>query len=155
MLPAARLAYQKMTKILFAFIAIAAGIATSFQSAANAGLSSRIGLGAALVLNTLVVLLGTVIFYLCSGRDGPFFPSGTPWYLYVGGLCGFIVILSLAFVFPKIGAGVTIAILVLGQGAAALAIDHFGLLGMPKEPVTFARAAGMFLACSGVALMRA
>jgi transporter family-2 protein len=144
-----------MTKLLFALIAGAAGVATSLQSAANAGLSLRIGLGAALVLNTLVVLVGTVIFYVCSGRYGTFFPSGTPWYLYIGGICGFIVILSLAFVFPKIGAGVTIAILVLGQGAAALAIDHFGLLGMPKEPVTLARAAGLLLACSGVALMRA
>ncbi len=144
-----------MTKILFALIAMTAGAATAFQSAANAGLSSRIGLGAALVVNTSIVLLGTVVFYLCSGRQGTFFPANTPWFLYVGGLCGFVVILSLAFVFPRIGAGVTIAIVVLGQGAAALAIDHFGLMGMPKEPATLARVAGLLLACSGVALMRA
>ncbi|MEX2138613.1 MAG: DMT family transporter [Pirellulales bacterium] len=143
-----------MTKILFALIAAAAGVATSLQSAANAGLASRIGLGAALILNTLMVLVGTVVFYLLSGRQGTFFPAATPWFLYIGGLCGFVVILSLAFVFPKIGAGVTIAILVLGQGAAALAIDHFGVMGMPKEPLTLARLAGMLLACSGVALMR-
>lgn len=143
-----------MTKLLFGLIAAAAGVATSLQSAANAGLASRIGLGAALVFNTLVVLVGTVVFYGFSGQRGSFFPPNTPWVLYLGGICGFTVILSLAFVFPKIGAGVTIAILVLGQGIAALAIDHFGLLGMPKEPVTFARVAGMALVCGGVALMR-
>ncbi len=143
-----------MTKLLFGLIAVAAGAATSLQSAANAGLASRIGLSAALVVNTLVVLVGTLVFYSVSGPHGSFFPANAPWFLYLGGICGFIVILSLAFVFPKIGAGVTIAILVLGQGAAALTIDHFGLLGMPREPVTFARLAGMALVCGGVALMR-
>jgi transporter family-2 protein len=143
-----------MTKLLFGLIAASAGIATALQSAVNAGLSARIGLGAALIVNTVVVLLGTIVFYVGAGSRGAFFPAGTPWYLYLGGLCGFTVILSLAFIFPKIGAGVTIAILVLGQGVAALAIDHFGLLGMPREPITLARVAGLTLACCGVALMR-
>ena len=143
-----------MTKLLFGLIAASAGIATALQSAINAGLAARIGLGAALIVNTIVVLLGTIVFYAGAGPRGAFFPPGTPWYLYLGGLCGFTVILSLAYVFPRIGAGVTIAVLVLGQGVAALAIDHFGLLGMPREPITLARVAGLTLACCGVALMR-
>jgi bacterial/archaeal transporter family-2 protein len=144
-----------MTNILFGLIATAAGVAAALQAAANAGLSSRIGLGAALVVNTSIVLLGTIVLYFARGPQGSFFPSGTPWSLYVGGLCGFVLLLSLAFVFPKIGAAVAIALVVLGQGAAALAIDHFGLLGMPKEPVTLARVAGLLLVGSGVALLRA
>jgi transporter family-2 protein len=143
-----------MTKLLLALIAAVAGVATAFQSAANAGLASRIGLGAALVVNTSIVLLGTLIFFCVRGPHTTFFPSGTPWFLYIGGVCGFIVILSLAFVFPKIGAGLAIAVLVLGQGAAALAIDHFGLLGMPKEPLTLARLAGLLLLAGGIALIR-
>jgi transporter family-2 protein len=73
----------------------------------------------------------------------------------VGGVCGFVVLLSLAFVFPKIGAAVAIALVVLGQGGAALAIDHFGLMGMPKEPVTLVRVAGLLLVGGGMALVRA
>jgi transporter family-2 protein len=143
-----------MTKILLGLIAVAAGIAASVQGAANAGLSSRVGLGAALVVNTSIVLLGTLVFYFVSGPHGGFFPSGTPWNLYLGGVCGFIIILSLAFVFPKIGAAVAVALVVVGQGAAALAIDHFGLMGMPKEPITLARVAGLLLVGGGVALIR-
>jgi len=144
-----------MGDILFGIIAAAAGVAAALQAAANAGLSARIGLGAALVVNTSIVLLGTIVLYFARGAQGSFFPSGTPWSLYVGGLCGFVLLLSLAFVFPKIGAAVAIALVVLGQGAAALAIDHFGLLGMPKEPVTLARVAGLLLVGGGVALIRA
>ncbi len=142
-------------KILFGVIAVAAGIAAALQAAANAGLSSRIGLGAALIVNTSIVLLGTLVFYLAGSPSGSFFPSGTPWSFYLGGVCGFVIILSLAFVFPKIGAAFAIALVVLGQGAAALAIDHFGLLGMPEEPMTLARVAGMLLVGGGLALIRA
>jgi len=144
-----------MTEILFGLIAAAAGVAATFQAAANAGLSARIGLESALVVNTSIVLLGTLVFYFLRGTDGSFFPSGVPWSLYVGGVCGFVIILSLAFVFPKIGAAVAIALVILGQGAAALAIDHYGLMGMPKEPVTLARVAGLLLVGGGIALIRA
>jgi bacterial/archaeal transporter family-2 protein len=142
------------TKLLFGLIAAVAGVAAAFQAAANAGLSSRIGLGAALIVNTSIVLLGTLVFYFASGPRANFFPAGTPLSLYIGGLCGFVIILSLAFVFPRIGAAVAIALVVLGQGAAALAIDHFGLLGMPREPVTLARITGLLLVGGGVVLMR-
>ncbi|HXJ35295.1 MAG TPA: DMT family transporter [Candidatus Eisenbacteria bacterium] len=143
-----------MTKILFGLAAVTAGAAAAFQAAANAGLASRIGLGAALVVNTSIVLVGTLILYVAAGRSGTFFPSDAPWSLYIGGLCGFVLLLSLAFVFPKIGAAVAIALVVLGQGAAALAIDHFGLLGMPTEPITLARVAGMLLVGAGLVLVR-
>jgi bacterial/archaeal transporter family-2 protein len=143
-----------MTTILFGLIATGAGIAGAFQAAANAGLASRIGLAPALVMNTSIVLLGTLVFYFARGPHGSFFASGTPWSLYVGGICGFVLLMSLAFVFPRIGAAVAIALVVLGQGVAALAIDHFGLLGMPTEPITLARVAGLLLVGGGVVLIR-
>jgi transporter family-2 protein len=64
------------------------------------------------------------------------------------------VILSLAFVYPKIGAALAVALLVLGQSAAALAIDHFGLMGMPSVPVTVSRVLGLALVAGGIALIR-
>jgi len=143
-----------VSSVWIGLIVAAAGAATAIQSAANAGLSSRIGLAAALVVNTSIVLIATLVFYFTRGSHGTFFPPNTPWSFYVGGLCGFVVILSLAFAFPRIGAGVAIALVVLGQGAAALAIDHFGLLGMPAEPVTTARVAGLLLVGGGIVLIR-
>jgi transporter family-2 protein len=144
-----------MTQIAFGMIATIAGVAGTFQAAANAGLSSRIGLGAALLVNTSIVLLGTIALYFARGPQGGVFRSDVPLSLYVGGVCGFVILLSLAFVFPRIGAAVAIALVVLGQGVAALTIDHFGLMGMPTEPVTLARIAGLLLVGGGVVLIRA
>ncbi|HEX2484261.1 MAG TPA: DMT family transporter [Myxococcota bacterium] len=139
---------------IFGSLALVAGIAAAIQSAANAGLAQRIGLGAALVANTVVVLAGALLLFVARGPHASFFPPGTPWALYTGGLCGFVFIFCLALVFPRIGAAWAIALVVLGQSAAALAIDHYGLLGMPKDPVTLARAAGLALVALGVALIR-
>lgn len=141
-------------KILFALLAVAAGTATALQAAANAGLSQRIGLGAALVLNTVIVLAGALLLFVARGPHANFFPTGTPWSLYIGGICGFVIISCLALVFPKIGAAWAIALVVLGQSAAALAIDHYGLLGMPEDPITISRAAGLAIVAFGVAVIR-
>ena len=144
-----------MTKILFGLIAVAAGVAAAFQAAANAGLASRIGIAAALVVNTSIVLLCTLVLYFARGPQGSFLGSGAPWSFYVGGICGFVFLLSLAFVFPRIGGAVAIALVVLGQCVGALAIDHFGLMGMPTAPITLARVVGLLLVGGGVALIRA
>jgi transporter family-2 protein len=143
------------TKLLFAAFAVLAGFAATVQASANAGLSERVGLAAALVVNTTIVLAGTLIFFFFArGAHTSFFPAGAPWTLYLGGFCGFVIILSLAFVFPKIGAAWAIALVVLGQSVAALAIDHYGLLGMPRDPITLARIGGMALVAAGIGLLR-
>src|SRR6185503_6420929 len=122
--------------LLFALAAIVAGVAGSIQAAANAALASRTSLGATLILNSIVVLLCTLVFTFATRSTASFFPAGTPWSLYIGGFCGFTIILAAAFVFPRIGAGPAVALMVLGQGAAALAIDHFGLWGLSRAPIS-------------------
>lgn len=141
-------------RILFGVCAAVAGVAAAVQAASNSGLAARIGLGPALVVNTVIVMIGVLGLYFAKGPRTEFFPAGASWTLYLGGICGFIIIAAAAFVFPKIGAASSIALMVLGQGAAALAIDHFGLMGMPKDPVTLSRAAGVALVAAGAVLLK-
>src|SRR5690242_19173857 len=131
--------------LFFALAVAVAGAAVSFQSAANAGLSARAGLGPALIINTSIVLVCTIAFFFASGSSATFLPPNTPWPLYIGGFCGFSIILAAAFVVPRIGAGRAAALMVLGQGAAALVLDHFGLLGLSRQPVSLSRIAGFLL----------
>jgi transporter family-2 protein len=140
---------------VLAWFAVVAGVAASLQAAINAGLARSIGLGPALVVNTVVVLAGALGLWVAFGARGSFFPPGTSWTLYLGGLGGFVIIATLAFVFPKIGGAYAVALMVAGQCAAALAIDHFGVFGMPRDPLTLQRVAGVALACAGALLMRA
>jgi transporter family-2 protein len=143
-----------MTKLLLALLAICAGIAASIQSAANAALAQRTGFGAALVINTCVVMVGALALLFARGSRANFHPAGTPWSLYIGGVCGFIIIATLAFIFLKIGAAVAMGLVVLGQSVSALAIDHFGLMGMPRDPISVVRVIGVALVACGVVLLR-
>ncbi len=141
-------------KLLFGTLAIAAGAAAALQAATNAGLAKSAGLGPALVVNSLIALAGCVGLWLALGAKTTFFPAGTAWTLYLGGLFGFIIIAALAFVFPKLGAAWAVALVVLGQGITALVIDHYGLMGMPPNPVTLQRAIGLAMVAGGVVVMK-
>jgi len=141
--------------IVLPVLAIVAGVAAAMQAAINAGLARSVGLGPALIVNTVVVLLGTIGLWMTMGATKTFFPAGASWTLYTGGLFGFMIIASLTMVFPKIGAAYAIALMVGGQCLAALLIDHFGIMGMPREPVTMQRLLGVALVAAGVVAVRA
>jgi transporter family-2 protein len=143
-----------MRPILFALAAVA-GVAAACQAAANAALSSRAGLGAALFLNAVVVLAGTGVLLLFTGGPRALAAlGGAPVPHYIAGLCGFVIIAGLALALPRLGAGTALSLMVLGQGAMALVIDHFGLWGVRAVGVSGPRLLGVALLVAGVALLR-
>jgi len=142
-------------KHVFSALAIAAGVAAALQAATNAGLSKSAGLGPALVVNTVIVLIGAVGLWAALGAKTTFFPDSVSWTFYLGGLFGFVIIASLALVFPKIGAAYAVALMVGGQCCAALLVDHFGLVGMPRDPLTLQRVIGVALVAAGAVVIRA
>jgi bacterial/archaeal transporter family-2 protein len=141
-------------KMVLGFLALAAGVAAASQATANAGLSKSAGLGPTLVVNTVIVLLGVVALWLATGAKTTFFPAGAGWTLYLGGLFGLVIVAAGAFVFPKLGAAWAVALMVFGQCVAALAIDHYGLMGMEKSPMTVQQLVGVALVAGGVAIMK-
>ena len=100
------------------------------------------------------MLIASLGLWAALGAQTTFLPAGTPWSLYLGGLFGFIIVASLTVVFPKIGAAYAIALMVGGQCIAALVVDHYGLIGMPREPLTLQRVIGAALVAAGVVVFR-
>jgi transporter family-2 protein len=143
-----------LIELIFAGLAVAAGIAVAFQGATNQGLLKSAGIGPALIINTVVVLIGAIGLWLATGTKTAFFPAGASWTLYLGGVFGFIVIAAAVLVFPRLGAAYSIALMVCGQCLAALIIDHYGLMDMEKSPVTLQRMIGVVLVAGGVAVFR-
>ena len=139
-----------MQILLFA-LALLMGCASSIQGATNATLAGRTSLAAAVFLNALVLVVAAGLVWLVS-RKGFATDPPSPWYLYLGGFYGLVIIAGAAFAFPRIGAGPTTALMMAAQLSMALVLDHLGLPG-GRIDVTPARIFGAVLLFAGALLV--
>jgi transporter family-2 protein len=72
--------------------------------------------------------------------------------MWLGGMMGLTVVISITFAQPRIGATATIGILIAGQLAMGAVIDRFGLFGVSQIGISPARATGIALLGIGAAL---
>lgn len=138
------------------FIAtVIAGAAVSLQPAFNGQLADHLGspFRAALVnfaAGAATLSIVVAILTLRAGAPAWEKVSATPVHLWVaGGMLGALFVSTAAWATPKIGAGAFFATLIAAQLAAALVIDHFGLVGLEAKPATLMRAGGVLLLVLG------
>ena len=79
--------------------------------------------------------------------------AAVPWWAWLGGTLGAFYVASSTVVAVELGATTLLGLALLGQLATALVIDHFGWLGLPVNPVTWSRLAGVALLGAGVWLI--
>jgi transporter family-2 protein len=77
-----------------------------------------------------------------------------PWYAWVGGLYGAIFVVAAAWGVPRLGVATTIILMVAGQLLLSVVLDHFGAMGMPKQPISWGRVAGVLMVVAGVLMVR-
>jgi bacterial/archaeal transporter family-2 protein len=78
---------------------------------------------------------------------------GAPWWAWCAGIMGGLYIAASAHFGPMLGGATFLALIVAGQVIAALALDHYGLLGFPVRPLDAWRCAGAFLVVAGMFLL--
>jgi transporter family-2 protein len=77
-----------------------------------------------------------------------------PPFAWAGGLYGAFFVTAAAFAAPRTGLAMFIALLIAGQLGMALLLDHLGAFGLPRQPVSPVRMAGVLLILAGVVLVR-
>lgn len=142
-------------KYLLIPLVLLSGVALPLEAAMNAKLKE--GLQSPVLSAVIVSLIATSVAALVLlsgvlGRGHLSGASGVPWWAWTGGVLGFFLVIVGLTALPKIGAEVLITVTVLGQVAAALVIDHFGWLDVPKVPINGWRIAGAVLVFVGVLL---
>ena len=138
-------------------IAAIAGAGVAVQAGFNAQLARHIGhpLWASLVsfgLGTLLILPLLASF----GVPAPDLARALkgPWWIWLGGAMGLFFVTAALILAPRTGIAVFLAAMVAGQMIASLALDHYGLIGLPVRPLTIVRAAGAALIIAGVLLIQ-
>jgi transporter family-2 protein len=131
--------------------AVAIGGALALQAPLNSILGRHVGgLPATVVAFTvgLVALLAVSVFagglgHLASLGDAPW------WAVIGGGLISAVYVASIVWTVRALGATGLTAATIAGQFAVALLVDHFGWLGVERQPITAGRLAGLALIAAG------
>ena len=139
-----------------AVLGLAAGASIIVQQALVAGLRTALDSALWAVFISYLGGLLTMVLLLAATRQA--WPSAaqvgaSPWLSWAGGVFGVVYIAIAVAILPRLGAATTLALVLSGQMLASIAIDHFGLFGVPRHPADLTRFAGMLLLGGGVALI--
>ncbi|WP_312780961.1 DMT family transporter [Brevundimonas sp.] len=142
--------------ILVFLTLLLAGAATALQGPTNAKLVTAVGspLNAAFVSFAVGTVALGVLAMTLQARPDVGAMKALPWWAWMGGLYGCAFVVSAAWGVPRLGVATTITVMIAGQLLLSLALDHFGALGVEKQPLSLGRIAGVALVIGGVVLVR-
>lgn len=142
-------------KYIFYGLALVGGMGLAVQVACNVELRSRMNHPMQAAFASFAVGALATFLYIALGR----FPvpaaerlATVPPAAWIGGVLGAFYVWVTIVAAPRNGAAVTLAIAVAGQMLAALVLDQFGAIGLPRHPATTLRLAGVALVICGAAL---
>jgi transporter family-2 protein len=133
-----------------------AGVAMATQAAVNGQLRQSVGSPfPAAFLSFLVGTLASGLVLLLSQQPIPNWEQlrSKPPYYYSGGLLGAFFVTAIILSVQRLGAAAMFALLVAGQLLTALLYDHFGIAGLPENPLTGKALLGVLLLVTGVYLI--
>lgn len=114
----------------------------------------------AFTASLIVFLIGSVVLTLIVLVTRPALPSmGTltsaPPTVWLGGAIATLYIVAIVVLAPRLGVGLTTALILVGQIVTALALDHFGAFGNPQHTLDLGRLAGLALMVCGIVVIKA
>jgi bacterial/archaeal transporter family-2 protein len=145
------------TWLLLLPLALAAGMAAPTQFAINSQLRQVVG--GPVLAAALSFLVGTIILIATAAVLRRSVPEiglimSAPWWMYLGGLLGAFFVCASIVLTPRLGAATTVGLFLSGQVIASIAIDHFGLFGVPVQSASVPRLLGALLIIVGVAVVQ-
>jgi bacterial/archaeal transporter family-2 protein len=142
-------------------LGLLAGAVLPVQGAVNALLRAELGAPFAVAMTSFVVAMLAMLLALAAvtffGNRQPPQVAGVaamPWWGWLGGLAGAFYVTTVFSAMPQIGAAATVGFTVIGQQFASVLVDRYGLLRLPKNPITPLRMLGLGLLLAGVVAIK-
>lgn len=143
--------------LLFWLFAAAAGAISTALAGSNATLSKDSGqpITAGLIVQLVTIGALVVVGLFHGGMRWPEAGklAALPWWAWLGGFGGALILLAQLTVAQRIGAAPYLAITVTAGVVVSIAMDHFGWLGFERSPAAAARLIGGALMVVGVVLV--
>jgi bacterial/archaeal transporter family-2 protein len=144
-----------VSRALAMLAALLAGGLVGMQAPINSRLSRTVGDVQAATFSFLVGTVALVaLLALVRGGPGALARVGrAPWWALLGGLLGAMYVSVALVAVRTLGASGLSAVVIAGQLAISVAIDRFGLLGLPRQHIDLSRVVGLCLLVAGVLLV--
>lgn len=149
---------MRVTEMLIPlFFAAGVGLAMAIQTAVNSQL--RQYLNSPIQAAFFSFLVGTIclaIMMLVMMWNGSALKptlsqlNEIPVWLWVGGLLGVYAVTASIYTAPKLGFLTFTGLVLFGQVIMSMLLDHFGLIGVEKNPVNWQRLLGAILIAIGI-----
>jgi transporter family-2 protein len=135
-------------------MSLVAGVAGTVQIAVMGRLGDRIGVVPAFAFAAAVAAGFGALTLLAARRSFAGYAAAVhqPSWLWIGGLMGAFVVLTITFAGPRLGTTATVAVFLAGQFAAAVVVDRYGLLGLDRIPIGWPRMLGLAFIAIGAGL---
>ena len=145
------------TTVAYALLAAGAGCCIALQATANTRFRTNLDSPAFAaffsICGTFVTAVTVMLLFRPAAPPSESLRS-TQWWNWVGGPLGAAIVLAGAALTPRLGAAAFIALVVGGQLICSVLLDHFALMGLPEQPVTLGRLAGVVLVVAGVVCIK-
>ncbi|MBL8062005.1 MAG: DMT family transporter [Anaerolineales bacterium] len=129
--------------LIVVIVGLLGGVAVGLQGPMSGAMSQRLGpLGSSLIIHTGGALF-TGLFLLFMGGVGLSEVKKLPLPYFFAGLLGVLLYLTFSYTLPRVGVGMTTALLILAQMSIGLLLDHFGWLGVPQNSINWVRLSGV------------
>jgi transporter family-2 protein len=122
-------------------------------------INSLLGRHVGLLESTFIVLVsGSVVtgaLLLLGLGGGSLATLGrAPLVSLTGGVIGILIVMGVVVTIRRLGAAAGVAVVLVAQLGVSSAIDHFGLFGLDRRPVSPWTLAGIALLVAGAIVMR-
>ncbi|MCW8890901.1 MAG: DMT family transporter [Sedimenticola sp.] len=135
---------------LLSLIAVVGGIAVALQAQLMGLLDRQIGTieSVFITYGSGGLLIGLVVLYLRGGNLSLW--QSVPWYAYLSGVIGLVIVASIGFSVPRLGLVTAFTLMVAAQFIVGAMLDHYGFLGAEIRQLNVQKVAGMCIVLIGV-----
>ncbi len=145
-----------MSKIYWILLTLLTGAILPIQ----AGLNSRLGKAAespvyasliSFLIGSLAILLYITLTKQTLSWEGLKTAPATAW---LGGILGAFYVTFIIFAFRELGPGLTFGLVVAGQMLISILLEHYNVLVIQAQQITFPRIIGVIMIIVGVIIIR-
>lgn len=150
-------AMGKSSALLLMFASVLAGCAIAVQAPINAQLRIWLSSPWAAAFGSFVVgslALGAVVLVSSPSSLRLSTIAASPGWVWLGGLLGAYFVLAAIVAAPRIGPALFFGLLVTGQLLTSLLLEHFGWLGLERQPISLGKVFGVLFLVIGAVLIR-